>query len=603
MSYFNYSFKKMMILDDVNGKFKSKAAWDGTTASLEVANGILKTADVNSVQLNACGKGVLGFFNPETMKSLNLTNLSNISAWSKKPFVIANSTFMKHDKIGKFHGGYQETNKSKMINPRYINKVWYVKPSELLNTELMIGEDLENTPTTTEYLYEGYSDGQKRSFKTGKTYYLRVDIKGTPASMFARHDLYHVFDANGGCESYCEDGTPAPANTWEIFRQWIEGIDNEETFKGFVLPVLVMEDAAHKLYFFMNKKYFGEYGITPNTDYTQLTENAVYDIEDFESVMDGASIQESAYCESCTSDPTYKFNIALIGAYVDTRFGTCTFSKFDYYGVEPIQLYACEVQFNGETCDAERVSVRRNRRGIVGTGYGEEVIRDLILTEGYRQNYWSEDKRIREISDGDDVFDAINKDAKYGSFYVLHSVPRHNNDSGIFDNDQYTVRIVFNENSGALDDLKSIFQDIIDDNNLGITIEDFTRMKDSNGVVDGELNTIFPTEVIGVLEDGNGNPAAIDSDDREDPQEIVPEEEPHHFITVTVGEHGTVTPNGKVKVYDGDNASFTITPATGYVVDTATLDGNDVSGQIVDGVLTISNVTADHALEVTFKTE
>lgn len=602
MSNFNYSFKKMMILDDVNGKFKSKAAWDGTTASLEVANGILKTANVNSVQLNACGKGVLGFFNPETMKSLDA---GHTSTWSKKPFVIANSTFMKHDKIGKFHGGYQETNKSKMINPRYINKVWYVKPSELLNTELMIGEDLENTPTTTEYLYEGYSDGQKRSFKTGKTYYLRVDIKGTPASMFARHDLYHVFDANGGCESYCEDGTLAPANTWEIFRQWIDGIDNEETFKGFVLPVLVMEDADNKLYFFMNKKYFGEYGITPNTDYTQLTENAVYDIEDFEDLMgeNGAHISETDYSESCTSDPIYKFNIALIGAYVDTRFGTCTFSKFDYYGVEPIQLYACEVQFNGETCDAERVSVRRNRRGIVGTGYGEEVIRDLILTESYRQNYWSEDKRIREISGGDDVFDAINKDAKYGSFYVLHSVPRHNNDSGIFDNDQYTIRIVFNENSGALDKLKKIFYTIINDNNLGISIEDYTRMKDNNGVVDGKLDTIFPTEVIGVLEDGNGNPAAIDSDKREDPQEIVPEEESHHFITVTVGEHGTVTPNGEVKVYDGDNASFTITPATGYVVDTATLDGNDVSGQIVDGVLAISNVTADHALEVTFKTE
>lgn len=597
MSYFNYSFKKMMILDDVNGKFKSKAAWDGTTASLEVANGILRTADVNSVQLNACGKGVLGFFNPETMKSLNLTDLTNISAWSKKPFVIANSTFMKHDKIGKFHGGYQETNKSKMINPRYINKVWYVKPSELLNTELMIGEDLENTPTTTEYLYEGYSEGQKRSFKTGKTYYLRVDIKGTPASMFARHDLYHVFDANGGCESYCEDGTLAPANTWEIFRQWIDGIDNEETFKGFILPVLVMEDASHKLYFFMNKKYFGEYGIT---EAVSLTENGVHDIENFETIMDNASIQESAYCESCTTDPTYKFNIALIGAYVDTRFGTCTFSKFDYYGVEPIQLYACEVQFNGETCDAERVSVRRNRRGIVGTGYGEEVIRDLILNESYRQNYWTEDKRIREISDGDDVFDAINKDAKYGSFYVLHSVPRHNNDSGIFDNDQYTIRIVFNENSGALDDLKSIFQDIINDNNLGISIEDYTRMKDNNGVVDGELDNIFPTEVIGILEDGNGNPAAIDSDKREDPQEIIPEEEPYHMITVTVGEHGTVTPNGQVKVYDGDDASFTITAADTYSISTVLVDGADASGSMQGNKLTLQNVTADHTLEVTF---
>lgn len=541
MAYFNYSFSKFMITRCKTGSgIAQNAAWyGGNTApgtTMSVTSGILQTGSIPSVQLNALGQGVIGFFNPNNMESLAP---ASVGTWGSKPFVIANSTFMKHDKVGKFHGGYQETNKSKKINPKFINKVWYVDPSELKNTELMIGEKLLNTPVnTTEWLYEGYSDGQRREFKTGQTYYLKVDIKGDPASRFARHDLYRVLDANGGCETYCEDGTVAPANTWDIYRQWIDGLDKCEIFDGFILPVLVMEitttedeTTTASLYYFMNRKYFGQYGITEGTDDTA---NSVYDIEKFESVMEDIfDANEADYSETaagCGNVPKIKFNMALIGAYVDTKFGTCSFSRFDHYGVEPIQIYASEVQFNGETCDAERVSVRRNRPGIIGTGYGEEMIRDLILNESYRQNYYSEDYRTREISGGNDVFDALNKDGKYGSFYILHSVPRHNNDTGIFDNDQYTVRIIYEmqgTSSATRDALVSLFNSIITANGLDLTVENYTRMHGLNSavpaedVVDQNLNNAtygFPTEVI-------ANLTEVESEYREDPQELPEPEE------------------------------------------------------------------------------
>ena len=39
-----------------------------------------------------------------------------------KPLVFAGSSLYANDKLGPFHGGYKESNKSKMINPKYINK-------------------------------------------------------------------------------------------------------------------------------------------------------------------------------------------------------------------------------------------------------------------------------------------------------------------------------------------------------------------------------------------------------------------------------------------------------------------------------------------------
>ena len=80
--------------------------------------------------------------------------------------------------------------------------------------------------------------------------------------------------------------------------------------------------------------------------------------------------------------------------------------------------------------------------GKQGEGFGETVVRDLILSEMYRQNYWNDDPRIREITLGGAPLDVISRTGTYGRFYVLHSVPRFNNPTGTFDNDQYLLELV-----------------------------------------------------------------------------------------------------------------------------------------------------------------
>ena len=71
-----------------------------------------------------------------------------------------------------------------------------------------------------------------------------------------------------------------------------------------------------------------------------------------------------------------------------------------------------------------------------------------------------------------------------------------------------------------------------------------------------------------------------------------------HFITVSSGDAGSVSPDGIVEVPDGGSQTFTITPNEGYEVDTVKVDGNSV-GAVTS--YTFENVTEDHMLEALFK--
>ena len=75
-------------------------------------------------------------------------------------------------------------------------------------------------------------------------------------------------------------------------------------------------------------------------------------------------------------------------------------------------------------------------------GTGEQVLRELILSESYDQNWFDTgDLRIREITQGNDTLASVNRSSLYTCYYILHTVPRSNNPTGVFDNDQYLLKI------------------------------------------------------------------------------------------------------------------------------------------------------------------
>ena len=73
---------------------------------------------------------------------------------------------------------------------------------------------------------------------------------------------------------------------------------------------------------------------------------------------------------------------------------------------------------------------------------------------------------------------------------------------------------------------------------------------------------------------------------------------PSYTVTVNSNNGGTVTPNGTQTVTEGNNFTFTATPNDCYEVASVTVDGNNVN--LTNNQYTLSNVTANHTVNVTF---
>ena len=132
--------------------------------------------------------------------------------------------------------------------------------------------------------------------------------------------------------------------------------------------------------------------------------------------------------------------LRFIGAYVETTFGNCSFQKTDYFDQEIVQMIVQMMDNDGNPCNANLCSKSENA-GFVGQGSGEAVFRDVILDESYLQNHFSSDSRIREITQGDQLFAVVPRNIRYTRYILNHSVPRYNNPTGIYDDDQYSLNI------------------------------------------------------------------------------------------------------------------------------------------------------------------
>ena len=151
--------------------------------------------------------------------------------------------------------------------------------------------------------------------------------------------------------------------------------------------------------------------------------------------------------------------VHFVGAYVDTVFGNCSFDTRDHYNAEPVEIIVSQLDETGNPCND--CGVASASPGSMQQTQGEQVIRDLILSERYRQSPYNQGNassaRIREIEMSDELLAAVDRSATYRAYYVKHSVPRFNNPSGVFDNDQYVYKIYVKctdaAAQGQLDDL------------------------------------------------------------------------------------------------------------------------------------------------------
>ena len=481
MSYFNHAYRKSFV--------GTKATQAGSGTAKAVNNGLLLDAGVPTsalADINApfsLGVGTYGFFDPNTYLSVN-----NASAQvtQGRPLIFAASSLMLDDKIGPFHGGYKESNKSKMINPRFVHKfskmtgagpeqsIWHVgntnyNSDSIGTVTFTAGSGYSNgtytnvaltggsgagafativvaggvvTSVTITQPGQGYIVGNvlslpstipftpgvaatitvatlkyatgtscKFNFVCGETYNLRIDLWGSPVLRYLNHDLYKTFAAYTGC---CPDGTIVPGNVDStlVMINWANQIVNDVWAQYFVRPVV----------------------------YTQTG------IPLFATAAEAvAAGYPAGNVWSTYVSPGYIPNtlagIRLIGAYVETKFGKCSFQNSDFFEKEVVQMNVSLTDLTGDPCDFSALCVYKEYAGFAGQGYGETVLRDVILDESYLQNHFHSDMRIREITQGNNIYDAINRNAFYTRYVIQHSVPRYNNPSGVYDDDQYALNI------------------------------------------------------------------------------------------------------------------------------------------------------------------
>ena len=509
MSYFNHAFKKAFL---ATGPTQTAVPITNPLgASLGTATtvaGYLNTAGLPTYALNqisaltvgtygtaptATTDGYIGWFNPKTNLSVDINDEGFAPCCN---LYLAGSAIYSNDKIGPLAGGYQETNKSKMINPKYVSRFYTVEPCAPQNNVIHVGSTywtagsgaltldagtlvggtgyapLSGTAaatvtggTGTGLIVEitidsggivtavtvinpgkGYTVGDTvtiqqvgsgndatidvltvttahtqtgcgttstccKEFLCGETYSLRVDVKGSPAMRFLNHNAYATVDAYTGC---CAPGVIAPTvvDSTIVMIAWANALTTNPIVAPF-LQIVVQTELGQLLY-------------APGTSATFLAANSATTWDLY--VTPGHTTNACA-------------GIIINGAYIDTKFGDCSFQISDFYEKEPVQLFASEVDLNGDPCTFDSLCTVTECQGLQAQGLGETVLRELTLSESYRQNFLATDIRIREITQGNQIISSIDRNALYFRTILQHNVPRNYNPSGTFDSDQYLLEI------------------------------------------------------------------------------------------------------------------------------------------------------------------
>lgn len=409
--YFNHAFRKVFLgtknatvstptnPNQSSGTFTFASGFITGAAGTYGTNDLIATS--TTVGADNLGIGSFGFFTTDTYTNVNTAWLSSHTCC---PLVLAATALYQKDKIGPFAGGYQESNKSKVINPKYVSR--FIRVDSCASTQNI--QHVGNTPFTAA---QSPGAGCCFEFLCDQSYTLRLDIKGSPVLRFLDHNAYYESSTWTGC---CPANTvvPTAVDPTIVYIKWAKDFINSPIVSPF-LEITVY-------------------------DQTGTAVGAANDV----TAWDAYTAQPVVACTASTPGAGMK----LVGAYVDTKFSDCTFYPTDFFEKEPVHLYLSLVDLTGDVCAFTGICVTQECCGKQGNGFGETVLRDLILSERYLQNdfYTGRDLRIREITQGYDVTSAIDRTALYTRYIILHNVPRFNNPTGVFDNDQYMLEIITN---------------------------------------------------------------------------------------------------------------------------------------------------------------
>jgi len=386
--------------------------------------------------------GQIGFFDAKTFQVVTA---------QAAPFILAQGSYFAADKIGPVHGGYKESVKSKVINPKYISRLIKVSSATPQNQIIKVEANA------------------CAGLACDSTIRLRLDVKGSPALRFLNHQLYKTLDAYTGC---CDANNAAIDQTVALLK-WADQINEAPLLKDFVQAKVWLETTASvaidptagsativvanadRAAFAAGEKVVHA-SLAPNSIVVSVgaadsasagNANVVLSVAAVSSTNGNATLftaqTTAGYTPATSSLGSVNSHMDIVAAYVDTTFGNCTFTPTDKYDLEPLFIYASVVDESGEPCKVECITVSETRAPKQASGVGETVLRELILDGRYLQNAYPDSSRVdslrmREI-EADPALATVNRAALYDQVLILHNVPRFNNPTSTFDNDQYLI--------------------------------------------------------------------------------------------------------------------------------------------------------------------
>jgi hypothetical protein len=343
--------------------------------------------------------GELGVINAADNKILDIAAAS--PAFKDSPMIyLAQGSFHPSDKKGPFHGGYKETIKSKGINPKYVHRFFVTTPQEAQSHSILVGS------------------AEPVQYAENTTYYLRIDAKGSPVLRTLTRNAYHTVDAFTECVTG-------------------QGVD----------PAIVMEQFAQHV---NEDPILGQFvkGTPQYITFEMTDADNDAGTPDVRTKIEHGDVKPANWSTLANADKAAQ--LLLETAYTDTRFSDVVWDRHEHFELEPIQIFASFWDFTGNPCAENLFPVAEVTEAKQGSGYGETLLKELILSNRYLQDHFQDNLRLREVM-GDTSMTQLDRSAKYITYNILHSIPIKGNQSSSLNSDQYLLKIVVNERTAAFE--------------------------------------------------------------------------------------------------------------------------------------------------------
>lgn len=259
------------------------------------------------------------------------------------------------------------------------------------------------------------------NFVCNETYTFFFETKGTPVYQAYFKNVIRQITIQTPC---CDPNNSANVYVdprW-VYLELAKAVIQDPELSKFILPIVY----ANGQYYYPAPELY------PGVTYPAGT--LLY--SDLSNTLPANLLSNTSFCS------TTQAGIIFQTAYIETRFGDCTFIPADGYTYDTIHLKAQLADWNGEPC-FEAICYFAECYGHPGQGSGEDAIRDLIRMQNFQAHPFPENLRYREVLLENDVMALVSRSQRYYRYqFLFEHKPYREFAAHPIDTNPYRVEII-----------------------------------------------------------------------------------------------------------------------------------------------------------------